>query len=104
MFFNKVFILFYKNFTFVIYEIEKRIAVKFHKQWYPGEVVDTSDNEIDIRFMGIIGKNKFPWPEKDNVCWYENSNIIYSIEPPTPVSQTAFGLCREDLEKVKVLM
>ena len=66
--------------------------------------MDTSDNEIEIRFIGIIGKNKFAWPEKDNVCWYENSNIIYSIEPPTPVSQRAFGLCREDLEKVKVLM
>ena len=40
----------------------------------------------------------------DHVCWQENSNIISNIEPPTPVSQKVFGLCREDLEKVKGLI
>ena len=85
-----------------MYEIGKWVAVKFNKQWYLGEVVDTSDNEIEIRCMGITGGNKFAWPEKD-VCWYENSDIICSIEPPTPVSHRVFGLCREDLEKVKEL-
>ena len=48
-----------------MYEIGKWVAVKFNKQWYPGEVVDTSDNEIEIRCMGIIGENKFVWPETD---------------------------------------
>ena len=60
--------------------------------------MDTSNNEIEIRCMGTIGKNKFVWPEKDDVCLYKNSNIICSIEPPTPVSQRAFRLCREDLK------
>ena len=87
-----------------MYEIGKWVAVKFNKGWYPGEVVDTPDNEIEIGCMGIIGENKFVWPEKDDVCWYENSDIICSIEPQIPVSKTAFGLCREDLEKVKGLM
>ena len=86
-----------------MYEIGKWVAVKFNKQWYPGEVVDTSDNEIEIRCMGIIGENKFVWPETDDVCWYENSDIIFSIEPPHPVCQRGFGLCGEDLEKVKGL-
>ena len=27
-----------------------------------------------------------------------------NIEPPTPVSQTAFGLCRKNLEKLKGLI
>ena len=75
----------------VMYEIGKWVAVKFKKLWYPGEVVDTSDNETKIRCMGIIDENKFVWPEKDHVCWYENSDIICSIEPPTPTSQIAFG-------------
>ena len=86
-----------------MYEIGKWVAVKFNKQWYPGEVVDTSDNEIEIRCMAIISENKFVWPN-DVVCWYENSNIICSIEPPTPVSQRAFRLCREDLQKVQGLI
>ena len=37
-------------------------------------------------------------------CWYKNNDIICSIDPPTPASQTAFGPCREDLEKVKRLI
>ena len=68
------------------------------------EAVDTSNDEIEIRCMGIISKNKSAWPERDDVCWYENRDIICSIEPPTPVSQRTFGLCQEDLEKVKGLI
>ena len=68
------------------------------------EAVDTSNDEIEIRCMGIISKNKFAWPEKNDVCWYENSDIICSIEPPTPISQRTFGLCQEDLGKVKGLI
>ena len=64
----------------------------------------TFDNEIEIRCMGIIGENKFVWPETDDVCWYENSDIIFSIEPTNPVCQRGFGLCGEDLEKVKELI
>ena len=52
--------------------------------------MDTSDNEIEIRYMGIIGANKFARPVKDDICRYENSDIICSIERPTPVSQGAF--------------
>ena len=51
--------------------------------------MDTSDNEIEIRCMGIIGANKFARPVKDDICRYENSDIC-SIERPTPVSQGAF--------------
>ena len=68
------------------------------------EAVDTSNDEIEIKCMGIISKNKFAWPEKNDVCWYENSDIICSIEPLTPVSQRTFGLCQEDLGKVKGLI
>ena len=89
--FLKKFILFYKNFTFngdhdVMYEIGKLVAVTFNEQWYPRAVVDTSDNTIEISCTGILVKNKFMWPEKDNVCCYDNGDIICSIEPPTPVS------------------
>lgn len=48
-------------------------------------------------------RKQFAWPEKDDVCWYGNSDIICSIESPTPVSQKAFGLCG-DLERVMGLI
>ena len=103
-------VLLYKNLTFsldckVLYDIGKWVAVKkSSKQWYPGEVVDTSDNEIEVSGMGIIGENKLAWPENDDVCWYKNSDIICSIESLTPVSLRVFGFCREDLAKVKELV
>ena len=53
--------------------------------------------------MEILVKNKFMWPEKD-VRWYENGDIISSIEPSTPVSRRAFGLCRVDFTKLKGLI
>ena len=54
--FLKKFISVYKNFTFnldykVTYKISKWLAVKFNKKWYPGEVVDTLNNEIRISCM-----------------------------------------------------
>ena len=107
--FLKKFILLCKNFTFngdhgVMYEIGKLVAVTFNKQWYPRAVVDTSDNKIEIKCTGILVKNKFMCPEKDNVCWYDNGDIICVIESSTPVSQRAFGLGREDFKKVKGLI
>ena len=38
---------------------------------------------------------------KTNMCHQKNSDIMCNIEPQTPISQRTFGLCREDLEKVK---
>ena len=69
-----------------------------------GVVVDNSDNKTEIRCTGILVKNKFIWSEKDNICWYDNGDIICIIELPTPVSQRAFRLYREDFEKVKGLI
>ena len=107
--FLKKFILLYKNFTFngdldVMYKIGKSVVVPFNKQWYPGVVVDNSDNKIEIRCTGILVKNRFIWSKNDNICWYDNGDIICIIEPPTPVSQRAFRLYREDFEKVKGLI
>ena len=107
MLFKKVYFI-YKNFTFNgdhedMHEIGKLLAVTFNKHWYPRAVVDTSNNKIEIRCMEILVKNKFMWPEKDG-CWLKNGDIISSIEPPTPVSQRAFGLCREDFTKLKGLI
>ena len=47
--------------------------------------------------MKITGDNKFAWPEGDDVCWYELPDILCIVNPPTPVSQRAFGLLSDDL-------
>ena len=44
-----------------MYEVGKWAAIKFSKQWNSGGVVDTYNNKIDIRCMGIIGENIFAW-------------------------------------------
>ena len=44
-----------------MYEVGQWAAVKFSKQWNSGGVVDTYNNKIDIRCMGIIGENIFAW-------------------------------------------
>ena len=53
--------------------------------------------------MRIVGENKFVWPEKDDISWYENDDVVCTVEPPAPVSQRAFGLSKKDVEKIKAL-
>jgi len=80
------------------------VIVKFHKQWYLGEVLDIADNEMEVKCMKITGENKFVWPEEDDICWYELPGVLCIVNPPTPVSQRAFGLLSADLEKIGKLV
>ena len=87
-----------------MYEVGQWVAFRFGKEWYPGEVMNIADDEIEIKCMKIVGVNKFIWPDVDDVHLYDLNSVICSIEPPTPISQRAFGVRKNDLDKIKTLI
>jgi len=77
------------------------VAVKFRNSWYPGEIVNLSQSDdIEVKCMKIIGDNKFVWPERADISWYDVDDVACLIEAPIPVSQRAFGLQENEYLKV----
>ena len=65
----------------------KHVIIRYDGCPYPGKVIDTSPNDIEVTCMHQIGKgikNCFFWPGKrmKDVCWYELHNILAIIPPP----------------------
>lgn len=76
----------------------------FDKEWYPGEILNTADEDLEIKCMMRVSKNSenlFVWPEKDDVSWFSTDDIICSVDPPTPVNNRAFALSERDVTLVK---
>lgn len=55
---------------------------------YPGKVVDIDDQQGDLQIscMHRIGPNRFFWPSKADLCWYEHDDILAVIPEPAKVT------------------
>ena len=71
------------------------------KVWY-GIVNNISEEfgDLLIKFMHPIGPmNKFVFPEVDDTCWIEESDILCTIDPTSLTSSRGYTLSRESLKK-----
>ena len=53
---------------------------------YPGLETDCDDDSIEVKTMSRIGNNRFFWPVRDDIIWYEYASVVTLIPPPTPVT------------------
>ena len=89
-----------------MYEVNSWLAVAFGKTWYPGEGKSIGDEEIEVLCMERIGRasDSFVWPEKEDLEWYSNDEILCAINPPVPETRQDFVLSRQDFDKIYELM
>ena len=67
------------------------------------ELFQISSELIKITFMkyAMDGKNSFHWPLREDICSDQFLDIVSVIDPPVPISQRFFGLCKKDFEDIK---
>ena len=73
------------------------------KVWY-GTVNDISEEfgDLLIRFMHpSSGMNKFVFPESDDTCWIEESDILCTIDPPSLTSSRGYTISHGSLTKAQ---
>ena len=89
-----------------MYEVNSWVAVAFGKTSYPGEVKSIGDEEIEVFCMERIGRtsDSFVWPEKEDLGWFSDDEILCAINPPVPETRLAFVLFRQDLDKIFELL
>ena len=67
------------------------VVVRYDKKLYPGIVIDDDTDEVQVKCMHQIGDNRFFWPTRDDICYYNNDDVLAII--PEPVSVTSRHKC-----------
>ncbi|KAK7131742.1 hypothetical protein R3I93_018339 [Phoxinus phoxinus] len=63
-------------------------AVKYDGDIYPGIIQDTDVySGALVKTMSSAGLNRFFWPLRDDIIWYQTRNIIGLIPEPVPVTK-----------------
>jgi hypothetical protein len=65
----------------------KYVAVLYEGVPYPGLVVDVDEESIQVKCMQKVGKNRYFWPAKDDIVWYEHEHIVQTIPEPLNVTR-----------------
>lgn len=84
------------------------LACVYESKWWIGIVKQKSDEFDDyfISFMSPSGRaQKYIWPEKEDTCWIDKTNIICSISSPAATSSSTRGysFTNEDLQRAEHL-
>ena len=53
---------------------------------YAGIILEVGEIDVQISCMVAIGKNRFFWPRREDVCWYEFDKVICIIPEPQNVT------------------
>lgn len=52
---------------------------------YPGIIVDSDDDAVEVKSMSRIGDNRFFWPMREDRIWYEYHKVVTLIPEPNSV-------------------
>ena len=64
------------------------MLVQYDNTFYPGEVKNKRDDNIQVNVMIPAGKTRWKWPKKEDSIYYERSSISKKINPPEATSGT----------------
>lgn len=75
-----------------VYVIDKELVGKwcvvvYDDDPFPGIIQDVdSQSGAKVKTMSSVGINRFCWPPRDDIIWYEEQNILGLIPEPQPVT------------------
>ena len=63
-------------------------AVKYDGDAYPGIIQDVDRySGALVKTMSRVGENRFFWPQRDDIVWYETMHVLGLIPEPVPVTK-----------------
>ena len=69
--------------------VSRFCVVNYESKPYPGIILAVDDEDIEVKVMHSVGKNRFFWPMIDDVLWYKPDDVIGLLENPPNKSLTA---------------
>ncbi|XP_052772638.1 uncharacterized protein LOC128211672 [Mya arenaria] len=60
--------------------IGQYIVVEYDGLPYPGEVLDVDEEDLEVKVMHKIGKNRFFWPLLDDTLWYYKDKVVTILD------------------------
>ena len=77
-------------------------VVRYEGRIYPGIVLGTEGNDIEVKCMSVAGKNRFYWPSRDDRCWYSSDNVVGCIPEPQKVGSRHMEIHPELWENIEL--
>ncbi|XP_033725080.1 uncharacterized protein LOC117343313 [Pecten maximus] len=67
--------------------VSRYCVVKYDGNAFPGIVLAVDDDELEVKVMHRVGRNRFFWPSLEDTLWYAKKDIItLLVDPPKPVT------------------
>ena len=54
---------------------------------YPGIIQQRNSNQVEVQAMMKVGENRYKWPIKDDILWYDYDEVVSLIPAPKPVTK-----------------
>jgi hypothetical protein len=67
--------------------LDKHVVVRYDGNLYPGIVIDEDHEDVQVKCMHKIGRNRFFWPSYDDICWYSKDDLVCELPEPEKVTQ-----------------
>ena len=72
---------------------------------YPGEIQDVQDNEIEVKVMHKIGKNRYFWPMMDDILYYTQDKLVTLLDSePQLVTKRHRQICPKVWDEIEKYM
>lgn len=71
------------NFTL---KINEYVIVNYEQEKFPGVVKEIKKGSALVSTMAVSGINKWKWPFTEDKMWYENKDVLETIQPPKQIN------------------
>ena len=69
--------------------VSRFCVVNYESKPYPWIILAVDDEDIEVKVMHSVWKNRFFWPMIDDILWYKPDDVIGLLENPPNKSLTA---------------
>jgi hypothetical protein len=90
------------------FQVGSFVAAVYDGTWYIAQVEGEEPEEETegyslLKYMNKVGNNQFVWGSDDTLKTI-NSDIMMKVDPPIPISSRLWGLPKEVVKEIEVLM
>ena len=57
-------------------------VVEYDGRPYPGVIEDVDEDDLEVKTMHLIGKNRYFWPMIDDILWYKKDKVVTLLHSP----------------------
>ena len=72
-------------------DIGKYCIVVYDNRPYPGTILSIEEDDIEVKCMHKVGKNRFFWPSpREDITWYKDDQVLCLIPEPKQFNRRSF--------------